>query len=408
MLGRRVLGANEREHLDLVELVDAEDPARVLAGRAGLAPEAGGESRVAARQLVGGEDLVGVQRRQRHLRGPDQEQLVARDLVDHLPLAGEEAGAEQRALADQHRRHDRHETLARRPARSRSGSAPARPSPGRRAGRRTATRTPPPPSPSRSSRSRARARGGRGPRSRSSGRSPTSRSVTASSSVTRPGPPGSGRLGSSASSSSRFASTSASSASSSFSSALTSRISAITWLGVAARALRRRDLVRGAVLPGPPLLDLGQQLAAARVEAQAARRGHRRRRGARARPGPGSGSSRMLRRSSIGGRLASARSPTGNRTRCPAAGSLPASEPAYLETNFATLVASWPVRMFWGMIAPEKPPLRIANRTSSKLSLRWSRFGPCWRSDRLAEPWVPAGVRVWQPEQRSENRTAPR
>src|SRR5919201_1958287 len=36
--GRRV---GKREHLHLVELVDAEDPARVLPGGAGLAPEAG-------------------------------------------------------------------------------------------------------------------------------------------------------------------------------------------------------------------------------------------------------------------------------------------------------------------------------------------------------------------------------
>ena len=50
-----------------------------------------------------------MERRQRHLRGADQEQLVAGHLVDRLPLAGEEAGAEQWALADEHRRHDRNE-----------------------------------------------------------------------------------------------------------------------------------------------------------------------------------------------------------------------------------------------------------------------------------------------------------
>ena len=57
--------------------------------------------------------------------------------------------------------------------------------------------------------------------------------------------------------------------------------------------------------------------------------------------------------------------------------------------------------MFWGMIAPEKPPLRIAKITSSTVSVRWSRLGPCSRSLRLALPSVPAGVSVWQPEQRS-------
>ena len=34
--------------------------------------------------------------------------------------------------------------------------------------------------------------------------------------------------------------------------------------------------------------------------------------------------------------------------------------PAYAATNSATSCASWPTTMFWGMIAPEKPPLRIA------------------------------------------------
>src|SRR5690606_34454453 len=41
VLGVRLLGMHEREHLDLVELVDAEDAARVLARGAGLASEAG-------------------------------------------------------------------------------------------------------------------------------------------------------------------------------------------------------------------------------------------------------------------------------------------------------------------------------------------------------------------------------
>src|SRR4051794_19299439 len=36
------------------------------------------------------------------------------------------------------------------------------------------------------------------------------------------------------------------------------------------------------------------------------------------------------------------------------------SSPAYFETNAATASASLPTTMFWGMIAPEKPPLRTA------------------------------------------------
>ena len=63
--------------------------------------------------------------------------------------------------------------------------------------------------------------------------------------------------------------------------------------------------------------------------------------------------------------------------------------------------------MFWGMIAPEKPPLRIAKITSSTVSVRWSKSGPCTRWLRLALPWVPAAESVWQPEQRSAKISAP-
>ena len=49
VLGLALLGLDEAEHLDLVELVHAEDPARVLAGGARLAPEAGREPGVAER-----------------------------------------------------------------------------------------------------------------------------------------------------------------------------------------------------------------------------------------------------------------------------------------------------------------------------------------------------------------------
>src|SRR3954447_12058386 len=68
--------------------------------------------------------------------------------------------------------------------------------------------------------------------------------------------------------------------------------------------------------------------------------------------------------------------------------------------------------MFAGMIAPEKPPLRIANRTSCFCSLRTLKFGPLVRSPPLIsrldfEPEVPAASSVWQPPQRWLNRTAP-
>ena len=96
----------EREHLDLVELVRAEDAARVLARRARLAPEARGDAAVAQRQVGLGQDLAHVQRRQRDLGGADQEQLGigVRDGVDLLARLGEEAGADERLLAHEHRR----------------------------------------------------------------------------------------------------------------------------------------------------------------------------------------------------------------------------------------------------------------------------------------------------------------
>jgi len=69
-------------------------------------------------------------------------------------------------------------------------------------------------------------------------------------------------------------------------------------------------------------------------------------------------------------------------------------------------LASGPVTTFTGMIAPEKPPLRIANSTSSIVSLRWSKFGPLVRSPPWSwpsgfEPYAFAALKVWHPEQRS-------
>ena len=160
-------GLDEREHLDLVELVDAEDPARVLAGGAGLAPEAGRDPGVAARQLAGVEDVAGVEGGERDLRGADQEQVVALvRLVDHLPLAREHPGAVQRALAHEDRRDHRLEALGAERRRPRSARARAGPAPGRRGGRRNGRPRPRRPSPSRSIRGAGPGRGGRRPRSR--------------------------------------------------------------------------------------------------------------------------------------------------------------------------------------------------------------------------------------------------
>ena len=59
-LVHRVLGLGELDHLDLVELVNADDATRVAAGRASLLAEAGREGGVPERQLVAVENLVPV------------------------------------------------------------------------------------------------------------------------------------------------------------------------------------------------------------------------------------------------------------------------------------------------------------------------------------------------------------
>ena len=79
--------------------------------------------------------------------------------------------------------------------------------------------------------------------------------------------------------------------------------------------------------------------------------------------------------------------------------------PEYLARKSATASASWPVTTFAGMIAPEKPPFRIAKSTSSRLSLRWLKFGPFVRSPPWSwpvgfDPYAFAALKVWQPEQR--------
>ena len=74
--GRRLLGGDEHDDLDLVELVLADHAARVASGRAGLGAEAGRVRGVEERERIRGEHLVAVQVRDRHLGGRDQ--VVAR------------------------------------------------------------------------------------------------------------------------------------------------------------------------------------------------------------------------------------------------------------------------------------------------------------------------------------------
>ena len=65
---------------------------------------------------------------------------------------------------------------------------------------------------------------------------------------------------------------------------------------------------------------------------------------------------------------------------------MPLSLPEYSERKSATASASSPTTMFAGMMAPEKPPLRIAKSTSSRLSLRTLKFGPLVRSPPCSAP----------------------
>ncbi len=136
--------------------------------------------------------------------------------------------------------------------------------------------------------------------------------------------------------------------------------------GVAARALCGGDLVRGAVLLGAAALHLGQQLAAAGVELE--------------QPIEVSGSTAARQRLAGGARVRSDRAQVEHRAGArgywpsaaaccssdwislafPGCGGRSTSEPEYSATNSATASASSPTRMFCGMIAPEKPPLRIA------------------------------------------------
>ena len=103
----------EREHLDLVELVDAEHAADVLAVGPGLATEAGRVPRVRSGRSRLVEDLAHAERGERDLRGADEVQLVLGRHVDVHLVRRQEPGPVHRLLADQHRRDHRHEPVGR-------------------------------------------------------------------------------------------------------------------------------------------------------------------------------------------------------------------------------------------------------------------------------------------------------
>ena len=297
---------------------------------------------------------------QRDLGGAGEEELVLGDLVDLVAVAGQEAGPVQRLLADQDRRHDRLVALAadqldreadqgqleQDQVALQVGEARAR-EPRRRP-------------PCRSAPARCRSRGGRAARSRSSGRSPTSRRTTASSSVIPSGASGSGRLGSVA------------------------RDPLELGLDLLQLGLAGLD-------PSPSApATLGDQLLGVLARAASPRRSAWR--ASCARPGrPRSRGSSSRRRASsasssstaLGGAAAGQRrlDPLGvgadqlqvehRRRRAQGDGFAGARRflgfvcPAYSATKRATASASSPTTMFWGMIAPEKPPFWIAKRASS-------------------------------------------
>ena len=297
-----------------------------------------------------------MQRGERDLARPDQVEVVVGEAVDLLLGVGQEAGAEERLLAHQHRRDHRLEACAaqqlERPADEREleqhelalqvGEARARHARGARPCR---------------SRCR-RARGGRG---RVRPASPTSRDDRRP----RRRRVGSGRLGSAASTASSSASTAASS--------LARAPSAAGDLAHRARSPRRRPRPpawrrrspRRLVLLGAQRLELGQQLAPLLVEREhlVELRASAPRRASAARTASGSLADRLEVEhgaASLAWPLRRGRSPAAlARQRVGPRGCF-ASLPEQATTNSATFSASSPTTMFWGMIAPEKPPLRIA------------------------------------------------
>lgn len=60
------------DHLDLVELVQANEPARIATSAARLFAEARREGAVFERQLIGAQDLIGVDVRELHFSGGDK------------------------------------------------------------------------------------------------------------------------------------------------------------------------------------------------------------------------------------------------------------------------------------------------------------------------------------------------
>ena len=93
--------------LDLVELVDADQPALARPVRPRLAAETRRVGHHPQRQLVDLEDFVAVQAGQDDLGGRDQVQIIALGVVDLVVKLGQHAGRGHHVGVDRQRRQDR-------------------------------------------------------------------------------------------------------------------------------------------------------------------------------------------------------------------------------------------------------------------------------------------------------------
>ena len=111
MLVLRIVRGAVGEHLHLVELVDADDSAGVLAVRAGLPPVAGRPSRVALRAVRQVDDLIGMEPGQRHFGGADQIEVVRLQVIDLVGVRAEEARPRHHLRLHEGRRDRQGETV---------------------------------------------------------------------------------------------------------------------------------------------------------------------------------------------------------------------------------------------------------------------------------------------------------
>ena len=109
MLGLGVGRVDVAEHLELVELVHADDAAGVLAVAAGLSAVARRPARVAERSLGEVDDLVGVVAGECDLAGAGEVELVVGQVVDVLGVSAEESGALHDLGAHERGRDERRE-----------------------------------------------------------------------------------------------------------------------------------------------------------------------------------------------------------------------------------------------------------------------------------------------------------